>query len=311
MTALLVTLLPAVSPRAADADDASQAQPLEEVLVTALEPRYVARTRRDQIGRIWAPVYINDRGPFRLVLDTGATHSGVIASVAEQLGLPINTSSNVILRGVTGNAVVPTVRVNSLHVGDLRLSGRRLPIITDALGGAEGILGTEGLTDKRVHIDFRLDLIRITRSNAEPAPAGFITIPLKFSANKLPMAEARMGSLKIKAIIDTGGQATIANAAARDALAKRYRKIKPSIDTIVGTTAEKQEGEGYPSPGIEMGDILIRNSHITYGDMEIFKHWRLTDEPAVLIGMDVLGLLDTLIIDYKRSEMQIKLHRGS
>jgi hypothetical protein len=33
--------------------------------------------------------------------------------------------------------------------------------------------------------------------------------------------------------------------------------------------------------------------------LHIFDHWKLTKEPAVLIGMDVLGLLDTLIIDYR------------
>jgi hypothetical protein len=40
--------------------------------------------------------------------------------------------------------------------------------------------------------------------------------------------------------------------------------------------------------------------------MHIFEHWHLTKEPAMLIGMDSLGLLDTLVIDYKRREMQVK-----
>ena len=48
---------------------------ITEIIVQAPEARYVAPTRRDQIGRIWAPVYINDQGPFRLVLDTGASRS--------------------------------------------------------------------------------------------------------------------------------------------------------------------------------------------------------------------------------------------
>ncbi len=36
----------------------------------------------------------------------------------------------------------------------------------------------------------------------------------------------------------------------------------------------------------------------------------MSDEPALLIGMDVLGLLDTLIIDYRRKELQVKLPPG-
>jgi hypothetical protein len=29
-----------------------------------------------------------------------------------------------------------------------------------------------------------------------------------------------------------------------------------------------------------------------------------------LIGMDTLGLLDTLIIDYRRHELQLRMHAG-
>jgi hypothetical protein len=36
----------------------------------------------------------------------------------------------------------------------------------------------------------------------------------------------------------------------------------------------------------------------------------MKEEPAMLIGMDVLGVLDTLIIDYKRKELQVKLARN-
>lgn len=304
-TTQLATPLPAVPPAAAT-DEL-----LQEVIVTAPEPRYVASTRRDRIGRIWAPVYINDKGPFRLVLDTGASHSGIIASVAAALELPLNKSGNVRLRGVTGSAVVPTVRVDSLVVGDLLLQGKRLPIITDALGGAEGILGTEGLADKRIHIDFRSDFIMITRSHGEPAAAGFLTIPVKFSHGKLLTVKAMMGAVKITAIIDTGGQVTIANLAARKALYRKTPKKPPKIDTIFGVTADAQQGEGYAPPPILIGNIEIRTSHMTFGDMYIFQHWKMIDEPAVLIGMDTLGLFDTLIIDYKRGELQIRVRNSS
>ena len=48
---------------------------------------------------------------------------------------------------------------------------------------------------------------------------------------------------------------------------------------------------------------------MTFADFEIFKYWHMTDEPAVLVGMNVIGLLDTMIIDYKRREVQVKLAR--
>jgi hypothetical protein len=41
--------------------------------------------------------------------------------------------------------------------------------------------------------------------------------------------------------------------------------------------------------------------------MRIFGHWHLTNKPALLIGMDVLGLLDTFVIDYHRHELQLRM----
>src|SRR5450432_1789674 len=96
---------PEVSPPTAPVID--PIDELTEIMVEAREPRYVSPTRRDQIGRIWAPVMINGRGPFRLVLDTGASHSAITALVALALGLPTDQNKPVMLRGVTGFMVVP------------------------------------------------------------------------------------------------------------------------------------------------------------------------------------------------------------
>ena len=59
---------------------------LGEIAVTAPEPRYVAPTLRDRLGRIWAPVYLNGKGPFRLVLDTGASSSAIISESRDGSG---------------------------------------------------------------------------------------------------------------------------------------------------------------------------------------------------------------------------------
>jgi len=308
-----VALAPASATEAAAAADAAAAsaeptasEPLSEIFITAPEPRYVAPTRRDRIGRIWAPVYINGKGPFRMVLDTGANRSGVIASVAQALGLPPDSSAPVMLHGVTGSTPVPTIKVDTLLVGDVLINGSRLPILPDALGGAEGILGTEGLTDRRVFIDFHHDLIIISRSHNQSAPSGFVTIPFHFERGRLLIAEVLVGNVRAKAILDTGGEVTVANLAMRQALSRRALRNQ-SVDQIEGVTKDIEEGEGYPPPQIAFGTLEIRSAHMTFADMNIFKHWHLTDEPALLIGLDVIGLLDTLIIDFKRHELQLQM----
>src|SRR5208282_5726227 len=109
---------------------------LTAIQVEGRGPRFVAPTTRDRIGRIWAPAYINGRGPFRMVLDTGASQSTITAPLARYLGYTPDTSAQMLMHGVTGSATVPTVKVDSLVVGDLTLDGPVLPIVPDALGGA-------------------------------------------------------------------------------------------------------------------------------------------------------------------------------
>jgi hypothetical protein len=289
---------------------AAAIEELTEIMVEAPEPRYVSPTRRDQIGRIWAPVMINGHGPFRLVLDTGASHSAVTALVALALGIPTDKSPPVILRGVTGSATVPTIHVDTLTVGDLAVDSPTLPIVPDALGGAQGILGAEGLEGKRIFIDFRHDKIVITFSRNEKSTRDFVNVPFHAIRNTLVVVNAIIGDVHVKAIIDTGGQTTIANLALRDALSRRSAWYKGTPDEIIGATKDVQAGEIYPMPAIEFGSIQIRDHGVTFADMYIFKQWKLLNEPAILIGMDALGLLDTLVIDYRRHELQMRMPKA-
>jgi predicted aspartyl protease len=281
-------------------------EPLNEIVVEAQEPRFVAPTRRDRIGRIWAPVLINGKGPFRLVLDTGASRSAVIPRVAENLGLPAQASSSIRVRGFTGTAVVPAIQIERMEVGDLLIHSTVLPIIADVFGGAEGVLGSEGLMDKRIFIDFARDRIVISRSHRERARFGFRAIPLKLTQMGLLVADVRVGSIRAKAIIDTGAQRTVGNLALRNALMRRPAR-NPTVEDIVGVTLDMQRGERIATPLITFGDFAVQGAHMTFGDMFLFEHWKLTRQPTVLIGMDVLGLLETLIIDYKMRELQIRI----
>lgn len=294
---------PTVSPPSPMVDAADQ---LEEIMVEAREPRYVAPTRRDQIGRIWAPVFINGHGPFRMVLDTGASHSGVTAMVAMALGIPTDQSPPVTLRGVTGAATVPTIQVNSLSVGDVSVDSPMLPIVPDAMGGAEGILGSEGLANKRIYIDFQHDEISITFSRGEKSGRDFVDIPFHAVRNRLIMVDAIVGGVRTKAIIDTGGQTTIANLALRNALASKNYANGGRPDQIVGATMAVADGEIYNTPAIRLGAIELRDPGVTFANLYIFKQWNLTQEPAILIGMDALGVLDTLVIDYRKHELQMR-----
>jgi predicted aspartyl protease len=279
---------------------------LEEVVVSAPEPRYVAPTTRDRIGRIWAPVLINGKGPYRLVLDTGASRSAVIQRVVDEVGLPVRAKS-VQLRGVTGSAVVSSVRADTLEFGELLIENTTMPIVADAFGGADGVLGGEGMKDKRIHIEFMKDRISIVRSHKAPAPPGFSVVPFKFALSRGMRAEVMVGPVKTIALIDSGAQTTVGNLALRQALARRRGERDQYNDAVIGVTEDIQAATRVRIPSIVAGELIVRNAEIMFSDLHIFDHWQLTSRPALIIGMDVLGALDTLVIDYRRNELQIKV----
>ena len=279
-------------------------QPIDEVAITAPEPRYVAPTLRDRLGRIWAPVYLNGKGPYRLVLDTGASRSAVVANVATDLGLPLTGA--MMLHGVTGSATVPFVTVDTFVVGDMEAQSVLLPIVPDALGGADGVLGMEGLSDKRIFIDFMHDKITIKHSHMERAPYDYATIPLTRTSNGLLVATAYVGAIRVKAIIDTGGQATVANPALLAALLghRRHPELRPSF--ITGATDDVQPGQDTAMPPVRIGPVSIQANYVTFSNLDIFERWHMTREPVMLVGIDTLGLVDILVIDYRRMELQIR-----
>jgi hypothetical protein len=282
--------------------------PLESVAVIGEEPRYVAPTRLDKIGRIWAPVTVNGQGPYRLVLATGASSTALTPQLAEALGVRVDAADTVMLRGSTGSVAVPVVPVATLEIGDFLMEPGRLAVIPDALGGADGVLGMDALANKRINIDFRHDRVTIMRSKNQRAGSGFVTIPVSM-LHGLLVVDAVMGGVPVKAIIDTGGQVTLGNMALRLALAERRGNgvQEGKMDQVFGSTLDMQVGTRLETPSLALGTLLVRSPAMIFADFEIFKYWKMTDEPAMLIGMDVIGLLDALVIDYRRQELQVRL----
>ncbi len=281
---------------------------LSEVVVSVPEPRYVAPTTRDRIGRVWVPVEVDGKGPFRLVLDTGALRSAVTQEMATRLGLSQDVSAPVMLHGATGSAITPTIPVDTLQVGDLLLQPRSMPVVTDVFGGAEGLLGTEGLQDHRIFIDFRNDHITISRSKNRGAADGFSSVRFLPDPRNLLVVRVNVNGIPVRAIIDTGAQSTVGNLALQAALRRRYqtRNLAEREDQVQGATGDWQSGVGVSLPRIEFGSLSILNARVTFMDMRIFDHWAMDKEPVLLIGMDIIGLVDQLVIDYRRRELQIK-----
>jgi hypothetical protein len=54
------------------------------------------------------------------------------------------------------------------------------------------------------------------------------------------------------------------------------------------------------------GTAKITQVAVVYGDFHIFEVWSLQAEPAMIIGMDVLGTVRALAIDFQQSDLYLK-----
>ena len=312
--AALAMLMSSSGSSAAPASDSSQ--PETEIAppapaVDAVEdpgPKFATPTTLDRAGRIVAPVEINGQGPFRFVLDTGANRSAVSAATARQLGLEAHESSKVSVHGITGSAVLPAVDVATFRAGELLFKDQRLPVLPSAVfGGVDGILGIDVLKSARIDVDFGGDTVTIRRSSGARAPPGYLVVPAKLRHGGLLLVNGKVGKVPVKAILDTGAERTLGNEALRAALELRARDPQESVaTTVIGATPQLAEGTSFVAPAIAIGGARLTNLTVTFGDLHVFKIWSLLDEPALLIGMDLLGTMEHFVVDYRRREFHFK-----
>src|SRR3954451_11861456 len=120
---------------------AAQAADLPQIAPPDDATLFASPTRKDRIGRILVPVMINGQGPFRLIVDTGASYSTISPQLAQTLGLQASDEYPFLVNGVTGSARAPSVPIDLLEAGDLRFRSLRLPVIEPGImAGADGIL---------------------------------------------------------------------------------------------------------------------------------------------------------------------------
>jgi predicted aspartyl protease len=294
------------------------AAPLDAVLPGAAEPGldaplagnallFASPTTRDHIGRVVVPVMVNGQGPFRFIVDTGANHSTISPRLARELGLQAAAEASIILDGITGTAQVSFVTIDRLQAGDLMIGSTDLPVVwAPVMAGADGILGAAGLTEKSLLIDFERNRVAISNGVRAGVRANSTRIHGLRSVPGLITVASRVGGVPVLAVIDTGAERTLGNLALRDALrARRLHGVMAQMTSVYGATKEVEVGEILIAPPIVIDSLRISGVAIVFGEFHIFNVWKMQDQPAMIIGMDVLGTVASLSIDFKNQDVYV------
>jgi len=268
---------------------------------------FASPTTRDHIGRVVVPVMVNGRGPFRFIVDTGASHSTVSPGLVQTLGLKPSDVPTILLDGITGSAQVSSVTIARLQVGALTITDEPMPVVwAPVLAGADGILGTAGFGNQSLWVDFQRNRVEIS-GEVEPAVrAESLRIHGLRLTDGLLTLDTRIGRTRVRAVVDTGSERSLGNLALRDAI-----NIKPTagvmvrVTSVYGATKQVETGQVIVAPVIAIESLRVTDVELVYGDFHIFKVWGMEDKPAMIIGMDVLGTVSALGIDFKNQDVYL------
>jgi hypothetical protein len=258
-------------------------------------------TTRDHIGRVVVQATINGKGPFRFIVDTGATRSTVTPDLVRALGLTAGEAHTVVVNGITGTAEVSAVTLDNFQAGDLAIDGLLVPVVwAPLMAGADGIFGAAGLTEKSLSVDFRRNRVEISGGVQAAVRAEALKLHATRVTHGLMVLAMQVGAVPTLAVIDTGSERTLGNLALRDALKERRRPgTVAQVTSVYGATTQVEPGEIWRAPTIRIDTLRIEDVKVVYGDFHIFKVWDMQDKPAMIIGMDVLGTVGSLGIDFK------------
>lgn len=274
----------------------------------------------DAVRRMLVDVMIEDAGPYRFVVDTGANRSVLSTEVAEALALP--TAGQALVHGIAGVMPSPTVLVRALSVGRLVSRRVRMPVLHGHYLGADGLLGVDVLAHRRALLNFRdqsfslfagAEPVAVARSGqqrrAQEEALDEVVVPARHRFGQLTIVDAEIGGVKLTAFLDSGAENTVGNMALRNALRRPglLSERLPRVE-LVSATGQIAAGELSTVPPLRLGGVRLGNLTCVFSDLHTFRIWDLEDRPALLIGVDVMRHFDAIELNFR--ERLVKFRSG-
>lgn len=257
------------------------------------------------LNLIFAQVMIDGKGPFRFVVDTGATQVVVSEKLAANLALkPITTT---IMHGVGGGGRVESklFGVKEFAIGDVKVTNLPVGTFNDPLVAqlADGILGTAILADFVTTINYPDHQIELSKK-APAVTATSESLQAWYFSNLLLVPIEVNGKFHGNFVVDTGAVATV---------------LSHSMAAKLGVT------EKTPGAKVEMGvagvggmeGLVLRVEDVTFTttkNSEAFPQVVSIDLKQIskMIGTEVSGVLGfdflegyKVMLNYSNGEIRL------
>lgn len=269
--------------------------PAAETPADAVEELGIAEDGRD---RMTVDAMVDGKGPYPFLVDTGAERTVIAAELARHLDLDEGRSAR--LHSMTGEVQVSTVVIPKLQVSKKPVRQIHAPALKQAYIGAAGMLGIDSLQQQRVTFDFVRQKMTVVPSRMASAPADpdTIVVTARTRLGRLVLVDARLDGQKLKVVLDTGSEVTVGNQALREKLIGKKRMGPTLPIELISVTGGRIVADYTRVKKVQIGGILINDLPVAFAEVHPFRQLGLSDEPALLLGMDALRLFDQVSVDF-------------
>jgi hypothetical protein len=185
-------------------------------------------------GGVALAVMMNGRGPFRLLLDTGSTHSSIDTDVLGAIGARLVAQSP--MSSVSGMRMTPIAFVADFSVGPYQAS--LLPSVVEALPdereGVEGIVGQDVLAGLRYTIDFSRRMVVWYGPGCSHGREGRMTLALEPVGGRF-LVRADWAGRKIRLVPDSATEHLVVYESA-DAAPAAHAGVLETLTSSVAAT---------------------------------------------------------------------------
>lgn len=241
-------------------------------------------------GAIILPVWVNGRGPFRFLLDTGSTHTAISAQTAADIGAPVVAKA--MMGSAAGSRETQVVRIDALNVGPITVPDLLASVVElEGMGRVDGVIGHDALASVRYTIDFRQRRVVWWPSEVNVACESAKVRGCEGSAFELQSLHGRFfislpqRQSLLRLVPDTGAESLL--------LFNPDRRLPvthlPTLATLTTTSGETEVRLALVRE-LRVGGVTLRDVPAVVADRD-------RSEPAEIDGLLPLHLFDQVTVD--------------
>jgi len=269
------------------------------------------RIGRDEGSRMTMPVEIAGNS-YDFVIDTGSQRTIIATELAQKLALPQLPPVEIV--SMAGRVTVPVVTLNGLRYGDHFVEQMDALSIGHADLGGAGLIGLDGLKDKRLTLDFkarRMDIGKSRRAPKTQSDPDTIVVEARSRLGQLILVDSRIDGKRVSVILDTGAEISVGNMALFNKLKVKKLLVPPTPTTLTSVTGVDVPALFTVVRTISIGSVALENVPMVFLDAAPFAELDLADRPAMLLGMRMLRMFDRVAIDFGNRHVDFRLRQSA